>query len=72
MHNHIIYKEVSRKISHAMCNYLPRGEVKAQVVYMINDIALRQHLALPDWEVQTLTRQLLHDLPNRDRAHSYA
>ena len=67
MLNHTVYVEVLSKINRSFCTRLPGEEVKRQVIQLVNEINMRENLDMPHWEQQLLTRQLVHDLPNRDR-----
>lgn len=68
MHNHIIYLEVMQYIDPSHCARLPRSEVAKQANQIINDVAQLRGMHLPRWEVDLLTRQLIHDLPCLERS----
>jgi hypothetical protein len=67
MLTHVVYTQVVQSIDHSFCARLPRDEVLHRVTQMIGEFATREGLDLPKWEIEQLTRQLIHDLPSLER-----
>lgn len=72
MLNHIIYTEIIREIDYRYCARMPRQEVMRQIHLMIAEIAHEKGLTLPRWEVESLSRQLIHDIPCLEKPPAFA
>lgn len=72
MLNHVLYNDILAKVNRTLCAYLPREEAEAYIASLVNEIARQQQFTMPVWERKTLTRQLLHDIPNQDRLRNGA